>query len=146
MYNVQCASNIFFNHLFRLLSDKEKDRQYNEKWCRQASCNSPTKSTILRQKESKHLHCCDYGALGLACPAHHPKGSRHLANWWRYIKRQVWGGEAWRVEVGEGKKAWERLRRGQDDTSMSAPRRKICWTASRSSHTLKTLLLPCNAA
>ena len=26
------------------MSDKEKDMKYNEKWCRQASCNSSTKS------------------------------------------------------------------------------------------------------
>ena len=101
------------------------------------------KAQYRGKKKASILTLSHYGAPGLACPAHHPKGSRHLANWWRYIKRQVWGGEAWRVEVGEGKKAWERLRRGQDDTSMSAPRRKMGWTASRSSHTLTTLLLPC---
>ena len=29
------------------MSDKEKDMKYNEKWCRQASCNSSTKSKMV---------------------------------------------------------------------------------------------------
>ena len=29
------------------MSDKEKDMKYNEKWCRQASCNSSTKSEMV---------------------------------------------------------------------------------------------------
>ena len=37
-------------------SDEERDRKYNEKCCRQASCNSSTKSAILRPKERKQLH------------------------------------------------------------------------------------------
>ena len=28
-------------------SSKEKDMKYNEKWCRQASCNSSTKSKMV---------------------------------------------------------------------------------------------------
>ena len=84
----------------------EKDMKYNEKWCRQASCNSSTKvKAQYRGKKKASIFTMSPWCPRTCMPRTTPKRIQASGHLVKIHKEADLGGEEWRVEVGEGKKA-----------------------------------------